>query len=281
MRLIACPDCHRQFDVTHVAEASIECACGAQVKNEIHAPVHARVHRCGSCGAGLEPDAESCAYCGAAIVTDDGALSLICPECFARNADASRFCTACGVAFDPQPVGGEGHELPCPDCAGLMPVRSVGGVPVNECPSCNGLWVPGEAFDLLISRAVDAAREARMSGKANGAPRMAGGNPMSQQVKYRKCPVCEAFMQRKNYRKSSGVIMDRCHDHGTWLDADELEQIAGFILENGGVPPEPRLEPRPATTPSLQREIRYGSLNDAAGGGVGRTLLGLLAELLD
>jgi Zn-finger nucleic acid-binding protein len=35
---------------------------------------------------------------------------------------------------------------------------------------------------------------------------------------------------RRNFRKRSGVIIDRCHQHGTWLDAHELEQIAGFVL---------------------------------------------------
>ena len=40
----------------------------------------------------------------------------------------------------------------------------------------------------------------------------------------------EAF---RNYRRTSGVIIDRCHDHGTWLDADELERIAGFIKSGG------------------------------------------------
>jgi Zn-finger nucleic acid-binding protein len=37
-------------------------------------------------------------------------------------------------------------------------------------------------------------------------------------------------MQRRNYMRSSGVVLDICHQHGSWLDADELEQIAGFIL---------------------------------------------------
>jgi hypothetical protein len=41
------------------------------------------------------------------------------------------------------------------------------------------------------------------------------------------------MMSRRNYRRTSGVIIDRCHDHGTWLDADELERIAGFILSGG------------------------------------------------
>jgi hypothetical protein len=78
------------------------------------------------------------------------------------------------------------------------------------------------------------------------------------------------------------VILDCCHAHGTWLDADELEQIAGFILSRGGLPPEPRLEPRPAAPPpDFEREYRFGSLHDAAEGRLGRGLLGLLAALLD
>ena len=40
-------------------------------------------------------------------------------------------------------------------------------------------------------------------------------------------------MQRSNFRRSSGVILDVCRKHGTWLDADEIEQIAGFILSGG------------------------------------------------
>jgi Zn-finger nucleic acid-binding protein len=46
-------------------------------------------------------------------------------------------------------------------------------------------------------------------------------------------PECDQFMLRTNYKRSSGVILDECRAHGTWLDADELEQVAGFILAGG------------------------------------------------
>jgi Zn-finger nucleic acid-binding protein len=53
-------------------------------------------------------------------------------------------------------------------------------------------------------------------------------------------------MQRRNFQRSSGIIVDVCRRHGTWLDADELERIAGFLL---GRPPEAAFvggrEPRP------------------------------------
>jgi Zn-finger nucleic acid-binding protein len=64
-------------------------------------------------------------------------------------------------------------------------------------------------------------------------PRNKGANPREQRVLYRKCPVCEAFMRRSNYRKTSGVIIDICNEHGTWLDVDELEAIAGYVISGG------------------------------------------------
>jgi len=283
VRLIACPDCHRQFDVTRLEAAEVRCACGATVPNQLHEAVHARVQRCGSCGAGVASEAAGCAYCGAEIVREDARLSLICPECFARSSDDSRFCTACGVAFDPQPLVEEGHELPCADCGALMPSRAVGDIPVNECPTCNGLWVRGERFDQLVARAVDAVRKSEQDALPGRTPRRAGANPAAQAVRYRKCPECEAFMHRRNYRKCSGIILDRCASHGTWLDADELEEIAGFILEQGGVPPEPRLEPRPAPRRS-ERESRfhvYSSTTELRRESAGGSLLGFLASLLD
>jgi Zn-finger nucleic acid-binding protein len=114
-----------------------------------------------------------------------------------------------------------------------MPARQVGGVGVNECLSCHGLWAPAESFDTLVARAIDARQNASAAELQLLKPRVTGANPAVQQVLYRKCPECDAFMQRRNFRKKSGVIIDCCPSHGIWLDADELEQIAGFILSGG------------------------------------------------
>jgi Zn-finger nucleic acid-binding protein len=227
MRLIACGQCHAQYDVALVVAETIACSCGETLVNRALVPVDNEVQRCGSCGAHVVGDSDGCHYCGSELAPV-GDLSLICPECFARNADGSRFCTSCGVAFAPQAIPIEGHELPCPACDVLMPPTQVAGIGLNECRSCNGLWVPGENFDALVSRATENARAAGAT-----KPRTEGGNPASRQVRYRKCPECQGFMQRRNYRRSSGVVLDVCHNHGSWLDADELEEIAGFILSGG------------------------------------------------
>lgn len=233
MRLVACGGCHTQFDVSNVDEPVFTCRCGTAVRNETLAAVDARIQRCGSCGAILEDGAESCAYCQSAVERDDRRLSLICPECFARNAETASFCTGCGVAFLPEPLPDEQEEPPvCPTCEGAEPMalRGIGGVWVRECAKCNGLWVPGERLDGLLQRAVDGARERAASGlsRAEHRPRS-----VVVQFAYRSCPVCRLQMQRKNFGKRSGVIVDWCGAHGTWLDRDELEQIGAFIADGG------------------------------------------------
>lgn len=40
-------------------------------------------------------------------------------------------------------------------------------------------------------------------------------------------------MQRKNFAGHSGVVVDWCGSHGTWLDAHEMEDIAAFVIEGG------------------------------------------------
>jgi len=40
-------------------------------------------------------------------------------------------------------------------------------------------------------------------------------------------------MNRKNFGRISGVIVDECGDHGIWLDAGELQKIQHFIADGG------------------------------------------------
>jgi Zn-finger nucleic acid-binding protein len=232
MKLVACSACHAQYDVASVDVKTFDCRCGETVTVRDLRAVDATIHRCGSCGAIVAADAAHCEYCRSAIVHDPRRLSLICPECCARNPDDCRFCTACGVAFAPQPLPDvDLGEVPCPCCGCLMPPRSLDGLSIHECPTCNGIWAPEDRFERLVQRAIDVRRQRIAEGQCVS-PRVSGATP-HMDVRYRKCPVCEAFMHRTNFRKRSGVILDECRAHGTWLDADELEQIAGFILSGG------------------------------------------------
>src|SRR5260221_5937318 len=41
------------------------------------------------------------------------------------------------------------------------------------------------------------------------------------------------MMNRKNFARSSGVIVDMCKNHGVWFDVDELPKIVDFIQKGG------------------------------------------------
>lgn len=230
VKLVACQDCHAQYDISSMAPGSaFDCRCGASLEATPPAGLDAIVRRCSACGAVAQLDAERCEYCTADIVRAPDQGSLICPECMARNLDGARFCLACGIGFEPQLPVSDAPELRCPCCERWMAMREVGGFPLQECPKCLGLWAPDGVMEALVDRAASISRERLASGDGV-APRVEGGNPASDPVAYRRCPSCDSWMVRSNFRKRSGVIIDRCHEHGTWLDANELERIAGFIL---------------------------------------------------
>ncbi|MCA9752499.1 MAG: zf-TFIIB domain-containing protein [Gemmatimonadetes bacterium] len=258
MRLVACTACRTQYDTTHVPPGhSFTCRCGAPVENVTRPPVDAPVERCASCGAPADPGDDRCPFCRAEIIRDRDKLSLLCPECYARNADGARYCAACGLEFAPQPVPGTGAPLECVDCGKRLIDRGVGDVIVSECPACNGLWVTSALFDQLVNRAVAARKSSLEGGVPAPNPREGRGNPLNVQVRYRKCPQCHRHMLRRNWNKTSGVVVDVCHEHGTWLDADELERIAGYILSGGLAEAQRREAERPsyATPASSQPPV--------------------------
>jgi Zn-finger nucleic acid-binding protein len=289
VRLIACETCHTQYDVSDVAAETIVCRCGERLANRALVAVDAAIYRCAACGAAVGERAASCEFCGAAIVRegDPRKRSLICPECCARNANDARFCTACGVAFRPEPLPGGGCEVACPVCDARMPAQTVGGIPVNECTSCGGLWVAGEHFDRLVGRAIESRKQKGPEAALVAPPRVKGANPVTQRVEYRRCPICGVQMLRKNFRKSSGVILDVCTEHGTWLDANELEQITGFILSGGAPspvladPPErPRNEAR-ALAEFARIRARYETPHEVGPADFAGGLVKLIQRLLE
>src|SRR3990172_1667140 len=58
---------------------------------------------------------------------------------------------------------------------------------------------------------------------------------------YRRCPACRTVMSRVNFGKKSGVFLDVCPRHGTWLDRDELLRVIAFV-EKGGLEEARRAE---------------------------------------
>jgi Zn-finger nucleic acid-binding protein len=94
-----------------------------------------------------------------------------------------------------------------------------------ECAGCDGVWVAADVFERICS---DRESQAAVLHRAAGARPVAPGP-----VKYRRCLTCSTVMNRVNFGKVSGTIVDVCRGHGTFLDRGELQQIVQFIHGGG------------------------------------------------
>lgn len=250
-RLVACNACKRQYDASRLdVGCRFHCACGEEV--EVIAPHghEASIVRCSNCGAPRESDASECNFCRADFTLHERDLHTVCPACLARISDRARFCHHCGGAITADLAAEAATELACPRCQNgtLLVSRRIGEyqTTVLECPRCTGMWLGLASFDQLTA---NAAQQARTSDSMRG-PRQAVQQhrgpaptaPPSGGSFYRPCPVCEKLMPRKNYSRYSGVIVDVCRNHGTWLDANELPQILAWIRAGGNVEAQRRNE---------------------------------------
>ena len=211
-RIVACHQCHRQYDASGKRPGDrFRCRCEATVVVRPVQGHEADVVRCSSCGATREHNASRCDHCGADFTVHEQDLQTVCPNCLARVSDHA--------------IAGDQTTLPCPVCGPdcLLTSRRVrdSEIQVMECQKCGGFWIGLQALDRLLDR------EARQPQSAPPTP----GPPLPLPVRspYRPCAVCGQLMVRRNFGRSSGVIVDLCGLHGIWFDAQELAHVLRWI----------------------------------------------------
>jgi Zn-finger nucleic acid-binding protein len=140
----------------------------------------------------------------------------------------SKHCPRCGAAVAPA----EPTDLPalkCPRCRVEMQSLAIGATQVRECAQCEGLWVDVASFEKICA---DREQQAAVLGAASSAPAQAARLTASK-ISYVPCPECGQLMNRINFAKCSGVIVDICKGHGIWFDRDELSRIVEFVRGGG------------------------------------------------
>ena len=172
---------------------------------------------CPNCGGPAEPDSRRCRYCTARLAT------VSCPSCFALMFEGAAFCQKCGSARARSEA--EVAGIKCPSCQKPMHRVDIGATPMLECRECDGIWVDGTTFETLCAN-----KEAQAAVIHQLAERP---TPHAGRVKYRPCPHCAKMMNRVNFGRISGVVVDVCKGHGTYLDAGELHAIVRFVHGGG------------------------------------------------
>ncbi len=150
------------------------------------------------------PKTKKCRSCGKNI----NVKYSVCPVCGGHTPDVSK-------------------SLPplCPCCNSPLKVHAGKGDKFEICSKCGGMWLDKVKFHLAtrkydVYKSSDYKTEYR-----RGSFKDSGG--------YVPCVRCGKLMNRKNFGRISGVMIDKCGRHGVWLDAGELEKIRHFIADGG------------------------------------------------
>ncbi len=236
-RLLVCPSCRRRYDAsTMTVGERLRCRCGTTLEVREEEGHDAAVVRCQACGATREEGASSCSFCGSDFTLHEQDLDTLCPSCLARVSSRARFCHHCAAPIFADEVAGDLTERRCPTCESA-PLRSRAlqgnGLSALECNRCGGLWLGAEAFARLRETTLASAdpNPDAAAIRADAKERRSTGNGRGPQ--YRRCPLCAVRMNRMNYGKQSGILLDRCPAHGLWFDGDELDAVLRWVRLGG------------------------------------------------
>ncbi len=162
-----------------------------------------------------------------------------CSHCSAPLPKSGIICSYCGTRNDIDLTDAEKSvnlrpdlKRICPICHTQMKTINVGKklpLYIERCDSCYGIFFDIGELETMIESSVKGSRNVDLIKLAQ-----ISEHPRHIDiVTYRKCPVCQKMMQRKNFMKRSGVITDVCREHGVWLDSGELRHIMEWVKTGG------------------------------------------------
>jgi Zn-finger nucleic acid-binding protein len=124
-------------------------------------------------------------------------------------------------------------ERICPRCTVRLQTIDLninGRFLIERCDECLGLFFDPNELEALLEATVANVFTIDRSQLAAGKTSI---GTSQHGAFYIKCPVCSKIMNRVNFGTNSGVIVDRCKDHGVWLDGGELRQLFEWMKAGG------------------------------------------------
>jgi Zn-finger nucleic acid-binding protein len=196
---------------------------------------------CTSCSALLPQDSIQCDYCGSRNDTD-----LVGVHYFTTHElESERTCPRCTIRLRTIDLNINGRFL------------------IERCDDCLGLFFDPNELEALLEATVANvfSIDRRQLDSINALKKSDYG------VSYIKCPVCSTIMNRVNFGLKSGVIVDRCREHGVWLDGGELKHLFAWMKAGGKLLQQERAEEqRRIEMREQEREKRKMQVSPATGG---------------
>jgi len=166
----------------------------------------------------------NCINCGAAL----SAKSIVCKYCNTRQDVDLK-------GIHKYTVEKPESQRTCPRCD--KPLQTIdlkieGKFLIERCTQCLGMFFdPGE-LEALLDKSVANVYHIDYSQLET---LKTAKRHQDFPVTYIKCPVCRKLMNRINFGSLSGVIVDKCKEHGVWLDGGELRQLMEWTKVGGQI----------------------------------------------
>ncbi len=240
-----CSHCERELPIGFPG-ATVICVCGVRITLPMTSaparrgdgpyraaalPQELVEARCPFCGNAVPSLVRVCPHCDVRLE------NVRCVRCYSLQPPGSFSCARCGQNLELEPLL-DATDAPCPRCRTPLEAAAAGAwdrasdpsltigaedARTHECPRCGGMFVPRDALAEILCRAEG------QGAFPTGTPRaLALG-----EVTYIPCPLCHTTMNRTNFGKVSGVIVDVCRKHGTWFDGGELTRVVAFAASGG------------------------------------------------
>ena len=115
----------------------------------------------------------------------------------------------------------------CPRCNLSLQPEKYEDQDVFFCGTCWGHWLDHETFARIMeSEVYSFSKDESVAVLSSWANRDPGEISLSQSA---ACPVCgDAMEQSPIDVDRCPVVIDRCAEHGVWLDTSEIKQIQVF-----------------------------------------------------
>lgn len=186
---------------------------------------------CTNCSAPLPDNSIRCEYCNSRNDTDLKGVHYYTTH----ESESERICPRCDVRLR------------------TIDLKLNGTFLIERCDQCLGLFFDPNELETLLEATVTNVFTIDRN-------RLDGINTAKNDeygVSYIKCPVCRAIMNRINFGTRSGVVIDRCKNHGVWLDGGELRHLFEWMKAGGRLLQKERDEERRiAEARELERENR-------------------------
>jgi|GEM_PF-2880598 len=105
-------------------------------------------------------------------------------------------------------------ERSCPECDRKFSLLKIKGTEVDFCSYCKSYWFDSGELAAITDQGTDIPDTTLRSREAK-----------------HPCPVCGEIMKEHIYLRGNNLLVDRCPEHGVYLESGELQRALDALKE--------------------------------------------------